>query len=84
MSAAKRTKQALLLVGLLTVVGALAMVGVVAYLWWDARGEAEEFEADPDFEPETDVEADVDTEIGEEAGADTVREGESSGVAGTS
>ena len=80
MSAAERTKQALMLVGLLTVVGALAMIGVVVYLWWDARGDGEEFEADADFEPETDVEADVDTGIGDEVGADTVDDGESSGA----
>lgn len=67
MSAAKRSKQALMLVGLLTVIGVLTLVGVVVYLWWDTKGDGEEFEADADFEPETDVEAGVD-QVGDDGG----------------
>ena len=67
-----------MLVGLLTVVGALAMVGVVVYLWWDARSGDEEFETDTDFEPESDVEEDVDTGVDE--GIDTIDDGEGKDV----
>lgn len=37
MSATQRLKQLLMITGLLTLLGVAAVVGLVAYLWWDSR-----------------------------------------------
>jgi len=47
---APRVKQFLLGIGLLTVLGTLALLGLVAYLWWDAGRQAAAIDTDGDFE----------------------------------
>lgn len=42
MSATQRLKQLLMVTGLLTLLGVAAMIGLVAYLWWDSRDVAAE------------------------------------------
>jgi len=37
MSVTTRFKQLLMVTGLLTLLGAAAMAGLVAYLWWDSK-----------------------------------------------
>jgi hypothetical protein len=64
---AQRLKQVLMGIGLLTVIGVLAMVGLVAYVWWDTRTEMAGIDTDVDVD--TDAEFDVDG-AGEEAGTD--------------
>lgn len=61
-----RIKQALMGIGLLTVLGILTLAGVVAYLWWDAERQMADIETDS---IETDMEAETasgDAESGSE------------------
>ena len=62
--AATRLKQLLMGIGLLTVLGVLAAVGLVAYLWWDAETTAAEIEAEAEFDSEDGLE--FETEFEEE------------------
>ena len=62
--AAKRLKQLLMGIGLLTVLGVLTAAGLVAYLWWDAETTAAEIEAEAEFDSEDGF--DVDAEFEEE------------------
>lgn len=69
MSAGKRIQQVLMATGLLTILAITAVIGVVAYLWWDTR-DVPEYEAAPDDEPGADVDTAVD-DGGSGDGADT-------------
>lgn len=53
----KRLKQVLMGIGLLTVLGVLAMAGLIAYLWWDAKDAMEEVDTETDFETKTPAES---------------------------
>lgn len=67
---ADRIKQVLMGIGLLTVIGALAMAGLIAYLWWDAGRQTADIEADFEADDDFDVDADVDTEAAETEAAE--------------
>jgi hypothetical protein len=45
-----RIKQLLMGIGLLTVLGTLALFSLVAYLWWDAGRQAADIDTDADVE----------------------------------
>ena len=58
-----RIKQILMGIGLLTVLGTLVLLGIVAYLWWDAGRQAAKIDTDADFQTEsTDSSVKTDTE----------------------
>ena len=60
---ATRIKQLLMGIGLVTILGTLVLLGIVAYLWWDAGRQAAKINTDADFETEsTDSSVKTDTE----------------------
>lgn len=55
-----RVKQLLMAIGLATVLGALAVVGLVGYLWYDTQ--SIDADATADFDASVDSSVDVDTD----------------------
>lgn len=75
MGAVKRFMQIAQVIGLLVILGGVALAGAVAYLWWDSRREtgATEF----DYEHETgDEDSEESSEGVEESGEDVAQEPE--------
>lgn len=66
MSFGTRFKQLVMVTGLLTILAVTALVGIVVYLWWDTRGEPDDYEVETDFETEIDTEPDLETETTDE------------------
>ena len=67
----QRIKQALIGIGLLTVLGVITLVGTSAYLWWDTRATDVGTDFDDDLETSLDIDPDDASETTGEPAAGT-------------
>jgi len=72
MPATDRLKQVLMGIGLMTVLGMLAVGGLIAYLWWDTQDVTVENSPGADFDDDFDTadESDADSESDSEVTAE--------------